>query len=300
MISLSVCIPTYRRPEDIQKCMRSLVSQSILPQEVLVIDDDKLQEEVIVKLKDMAEQKGIRFIYTRKNHAMERRGSSESRNKALEVATHEILLILDDDVILEKGFLRKIMKLWDMNTAKELLGIGGVILNNRKKQKSEKWYNTIFCLRGKEIWDVSDIAFQSWDDGVNEVTKGFYAHGGVCSYRKDLVKKLGGFEPFSGGRSALEDVEFCMKAKRRGYYFLIEPEAKAVHQKSKLGREGEYLTGWKERVNRKIILQRYCDQAWNNKVRFVWGNIGWILRQFLAGHILKGWGMLNGFFAKKI
>ncbi|OHA63479.1 MAG: hypothetical protein A2748_03430 [Candidatus Wildermuthbacteria bacterium RIFCSPHIGHO2_01_FULL_45_20] len=299
-MKLNIAIATYNRQEDLEKCLKSIQKQTLFPQEIVIIDDGNLLQKWVMHIQKEFEHMGIFVKYYKKNHTRERCGLAESKNIALNVASEEIILFLDDDVILEPNFFESIMDVWRIGADEKLLGVGGVIENNRKKSLLENMYNRFFGLTSKFVWDINDIGFQTWDDHIEERIKGYYAHGGVCSYRKDLVKKLGGFEPFSGGRSALEDVEFCMKAKRRGYYFLIEPEAKAVHQKSKLGREGEYLTGWKESVNRKIILQRYCDQAWNNKVRFVWGNIGWILRQFLAGHILKGWGMLNGFFAKKI
>ena len=140
------------------------------------------------------------ITYYIKNHKIEARGSSVSRNKGIELAKEEVVFILDDDLILEEDFFNKIIKLWKDDSDKNLIGVGGVIKNNRVKGSLEKIYNRIFGLTSKYKWDMNDVGFQIWDDGIKEKQKGHYFHGGAASYKRELVNRLGGFVISKGGR----------------------------------------------------------------------------------------------------
>ncbi|MDO9399724.1 MAG: glycosyltransferase [bacterium] len=293
-MNFSVVIPTYNRPDDLNRCLDSILGQLVKPVEIIIVDDGNLPDIVINNLKIKIEDKKINFIYYKKNHKYERRGSSESRNKALELSRNNVVFILDDDVILEEyDFFEKIIKIWSQNTDKNLIGIGGKIKNERKINKLENIYNHIFGLIGKCKWDVNNVGFQVWDQSIKNVIKSYYVHGGVCSYNKKLTQKIG-FTTFNEGRTALEDVDFCLRAKNQGYFFLLEPNARVIHNQSLVAREKEFVSGFKEEINRRIIFKNNCKKNIKNYLWFVWANIGWILRQFLAGHFIKGVGMIKG------
>jgi GT2 family glycosyltransferase len=142
------------------------------------------------------------------------------------------------------------------------------------------------------------LAFQVWDDKIEKEENGFYSHGGVCSYKKELVKELDGFSVFGGGRTALEDVDFCLRAKNKGYCFIVNPEAKVIHNHQSNKQESKFLMGHKEGYNRKIIFKNNCEKGIINNIKFSWANIGWILRQFLVGNFSKGFGMIKGLIIK--
>jgi len=208
--------------------------------------------------------------------------------------TNEIFLILDDDVVLEKVFCEKIINVWESSRDNNLLGVGGTIKNRRKILKVEKVFNIIFGLTSKYKWDVNKVCFQVWDEDIKEIIKGYYAHGGVCSYDLKKTKELK-FTTFSGGRTALEDVDFCLRAKNNGYHLLIQPEARLYHYPSTTSREGMFTMGYKESYNRKAIFKsQYKKPNLCLKIWFLWAHIGWTLRQFIIGNFRKGFGMIKG------
>jgi len=298
-MNFSVVIPTYNREKDLSEIIDSILSQSLLPSEFLIVDDGTLPQIFIERTKTNFQRKGIRFIYYKKDHTKENRGSSESRNISLELITRKILFILDDDLILSQDFFKAIMEVWEENIQeKKLIGVGGVITNNRRKNLIEKFFNKAFGLTSKFAWDINNIGFQVWDEGIIKKEKGYYAHGGVCSYKKSLIKKIGNFSVFSGGRTALEDVDFCLRAKNQGYHFIIEPKAKVIHKQSKVNRENNFLMGIKEGYNRRVIFKKNSQKNIKNYIWFYWSNIGWTLRQFLVGHFSKGTGIMKGMFIR--
>ena len=74
------------------------------------------------------------------------------------------------------------------------------------------------------------------------------------------------FSTFRSGRTALEDVDFCLRAKKRGYYFILEPNARVIHNTSKNTREKKYIMGIKESYNRRIIFKNNCAQDFKSYV----------------------------------
>ncbi len=295
----TIFIPTYNREKDLEKCLFSIREQNVLPNEILIIDDGDLPNDFIKKWKESFNNLNIDFIYYKKDHTKERRGLSESKNKALELIKNNIFFILDDDVILELDFCEKIIDIWKNNKDENLIGVGGLIKNRRKRLFFENFYYKFFGINSKNSWDVNKIGFQIWNEEIKEISKGYYAHGGVCSYNLAKTQKLK-FTTFSGGRTGLEDVDFCLRAKNNNYHFIIQPKAELYHYPSMAKREGIILSGFKESFNRWIIFKN------NNKkpnlfilIWFYWANFGWILRQLLTLNFRKTWGMIKGFIASQ-
>lgn len=294
--NFSLAIPTYNRENDLEEVLNSILNQSVLPDEILIIDDGDLDNLFIKKFQELFKTKNVKFIYYKKDHSKERRGLSESKNIALNKAKHGIIFIIDDDVVVPRNAFEFILNLWEkFGNDCRLLGIGVVGEGYRRKSKLERVFNKFFGLTGECVWDVNNVGFQCWDDHIEYLQRGYYMHGFFSSFKKNLILELGGFELFKGGRTALEDVELGLRIKKRGYYFLITPSIKIIHKISNKSREKDFLIGFKESQNRKIIFKKHCQQDIFHKIWFIWANVGWILRQFLVGHFKKGWGMIVGF-----
>jgi len=294
-MKFSIVIPTYNRDEDLKKCLDSILNQTRLPSEIIIIDDGELSRVFLDYFISQFKKLQIILTYYKKDHEIERRGLSESKNKALELVTNDIFFIIDDDVILESIFCESIVRIWEeKKEAEKLIGVGGIIKNRRKRLSFEKYYYAFFGISSKFNWDVNPVGFQIWNEEISKSVIGHYAHGGVCSYNLNLVKQLK-FSTFSGGRTALEDVDFCLRAKNSGYYFIIEPRAELRHYPSANSREGQFLMGVKESYNRRVIF-RSVNKKPNPYllVWFYWANFGWILRQFLVGNFDKGFGLIKG------
>jgi GT2 family glycosyltransferase len=291
-MKFSVIIPTYKRQKELEECLASILRQDLLPAEIIIVDDEALTEEFLKDWRQKTAASKIEFIYHKKDQAKEIRGSSSSRNVGVNLVKEKIIFILDDDLILENYFFAKIMADWEDD--RDLLGVGGVITNNRIKKDWEKRYNKFFGLRAGLSWDINEIGFQSWNDSIKDRQVASYVHGGVCSYNKEIVKKLGGFTVFGGGREALEDLDFCWRAKIAGYYFFIEPAARVFHAHSLSGREDEFTAGFKESFNRRKIFAKFGGKKLEDKIKFYWANVGWISRQILTGKFKKARGMIKG------
>ncbi len=292
---LAIC--TYNRPQDLTRCLESVWMQSIRPSSLLVIDDGELGMDMVQEIERQASSLGVSFKYYKKDHSRERRGLAESKNLALELAKEEIVCFLDDDIVLYPDFFSSLMSLWQENISNEkLIGVGGVINNSRRISGLERGYNKLFGLSSALSWDITPQAFQVWDDYIKTPSRGHYAHGGLLSLRRSVATKLR-FLEFSGGRTALEDVDFSGRAKNQGYYFIVTPHARADHHHSPMSRESFYLMGFKEGYNRCQMYYQTGKKSPSERLAFFRAQIGWIMRQFLAGHLVTGWGMLRGWIS---
>lgn len=292
-MDFSVLIPTYNRPVDLLACVASIARQEPAPAQCVVVDDGQLNEVELERVRSALGR--TQLSYYRKNHARERRGLSESKNIGLARATHDIVFVFDDDIVLEDGFFGPIMRAWAELDDGQLMGVGGIISNLRPRSKLEKLYNAIFLLDAPAAWDITPVGFQVWDEALESRQKGYYVHGGLSSVRRSRALRFP-FNTFKGGRTALEDVDFCLRAKNAGYHFYVEPRARAFHKESAVSREGMYESGVKESSNRKEIFRGAGNRSIRHICWFWWSSAGWTLRQFLAGNFHKGAGMLVGLF----
>ena len=293
-ISVAVVIPTYKRPDALASTLESILRSTKLPDEIVVVDDDITDQKMIVDFKEKFANNNVVFAYYKKDHSQVRRGLSESKNLAPSLTTADIVYFLDDDVILDSQYIENLHQVWVENYHdKNLIGVGGRISNNRPTTTAEKAYRTIFALNGECNWDVNSVGFQVWDERVDTTEKAYYIHGGVSSYRRELLLQHP-FAVFSGGRTGLEDVEHCLRVKLAGYHFYYVPAAHLTHHPAPAGREASYAAAKKEGANRKEIYRLHGDKSFLGRLHFFWANIGWLGKKFVIGKWREAAGMVKG------
>ena len=298
-MQFSVIIPTYKRSDALTTTVQSLLLNTRLPNEILIIDDDTIPSELLTSLTSEAGDKGVPLKYHKKDHTQMRRGLSESKNWAATLATEDIIFYLDDDVVLDREYCTELMKVWEEHGEEEyLIGVGGRISNNRPTGRFEQIYRTLFGLTGECAWDVNAVGFQVWDEGVTDTQKSYYLHGGVSSYRRELINQ-NPFATFSGGRTGLEDVEHCLRAKRASYHFYYTPHAHLTHHPAPAGREAIQAAAEKEGINRREIFVRHCDSSTLARFHFAWANVGWIGKKVFSLQLRAAQGLMAGLFTAK-
>ena len=295
-MKFSVIIPTYKRPDALERTIESVLAGSLLPSELLIIDDEATPSELLTSFTSHAQAKGVSLQYHKKDHAQLRRGLSESKNWGASLATSEIIFYLDDDVLLDQEYCAQMMAVWEAhNDVEKLMGVGGKISNNRPTSKFEKYYRVLFGLTGECAWDVNPVGFQVWDEGVSETQKAYYLHGGVSSYRRALINEYP-FSTFSGGRTGLEDVEHCLRAKLVGYHYYYAPKAHLTHHPAPAGREAIYEAAKKESINRRHIWREHCSHGLFSRIKFAWANVGWIGKKVISFQWGAARGLVTGLF----
>ena len=140
---VSVIIPTYNRKHTLKRAIQSVYIQSLLPFEIIVVDDGSKDGT-----KEWVKQKypGIKYIY-QKN-----RGVSSARNKGIKIAQGDWIALLDsDDEWLPNKLSEQISKIKSNLDVKilhsnEIWIRNGVRVNQMKKHKKFGGYIFEKCL----------------------------------------------------------------------------------------------------------------------------------------------------------
>jgi len=89
---LSIIIPTYNRGELLERAIRSVMKQTALPREIVVIDDGS-EDHTAELVRDIDGHSGVRVIY----HRQCNRGPAAARNKGIQISSANTLAFLDSD-----------------------------------------------------------------------------------------------------------------------------------------------------------------------------------------------------------
>jgi glycosyltransferase involved in cell wall biosynthesis len=183
---LSVCIPTYNRPQDVKTLLENLVSESEIPDEIVVVDSSE-EADTEKTVTTFNAQGKIPVIYFRSP-----KGLTLQRNNAVNIAKGDIIVFLDDDVLLEKEFIREIKKFF--NQYEYAGGAAGVLTNSKQFTAGLGW-------RLKQKLKIIDSSEPGRFLGCGETTplpgkelKGVqrvdYLPGGVTAWRKSVFDEF--------------------------------------------------------------------------------------------------------------
>jgi len=119
MNTVSVLIATKDRADDLRECLTSVLSQDPPPSEVIIVDQSRRPQHEAVTTLFSGSRVRLRYDY-----APALPGLTHARNRALDQATSSVVLFLDDDVVLNPGYLRAMLSVFDDDPAER---IGGAI-----------------------------------------------------------------------------------------------------------------------------------------------------------------------------
>lgn len=105
-IKVSVIVPVYKDEKYIERCLYSLINQSLKEIELIFIDDCGGDKSISIVEKNAVYDNRIKIIYNEKNV-----GAGLSRNKGIEIAQGEYLGFVDADDEIDLNFYEKLYTL---------------------------------------------------------------------------------------------------------------------------------------------------------------------------------------------
>lgn len=96
---ISVIVPVYNVEEYLKKCIDSIINQTYLKLEIILVDDGSTDNSGIIC--DSYEEKDKRIIVIHKENG----GLSDARNKGLDVARGKYITFVDSDDYIEKNYV---------------------------------------------------------------------------------------------------------------------------------------------------------------------------------------------------
>ena len=226
-MNLSIIIPTHNRANQLFNVLKSI--SKLLDEtsfEVIVVDNNS---------NDKTYQVVKSYVSFAKYFFEESTAFTKARMTGAQNATGKFLLYLDDDVIVKKGSLKKIIEIFESHS--KCAVIAGKISPLFVK-KPQKW--ALECQKSFNAWSLFD------GDNYNYLKKGFqevnYAIGPMMAVRKNIFFQVGGFPPDTIGVETNNkkktfrklyvgpgDVGLCYKIKKAGHQIAYHPLVSALH-----------------------------------------------------------------------
>jgi GT2 family glycosyltransferase len=223
--SLTIAICTKDRPEWLQRCLSSvralLRSDEVSDVEVLVVDNASSSE----RPRKVAEaMKDIRYV------AEPRPGLDFARNRALHASTSDWIAFLDDDVVVDRGWLNGLVEAWSEHP--DAAAVTGLILPYALETRAQQ----LFEANGGFRRGFSKVRYHGPSMPGNPLYPlgaGIFGAGANMAFRRDVLLTLGGFDealdtgaPLPGGG----DLDIFYRVLRAGHALVYEPTALVFHE----------------------------------------------------------------------
>lgn len=224
---ISVIVPTRNRPLDVEKLMPTIAAQTRLPDQLIVVDQSTDASSETAARSLMGTTLLERCVYLRDSGI---KGPAAARNAGIALATGDVVVFLDDDVLLSADCLAELERAFIANP--DYAGIGGVELQMEKSSRSYILYYDIFFVG--PFRDRKYRISRSWRrlSGIQPVTA---LKTCLAGFRREFLLRNRFDERW---RSALlEDVELCWRV-RGEEKFGIWPQASAWHSISDIRNRG--------------------------------------------------------------
>jgi len=280
---VSVVIPTKNRARDVIKCLESISIQTMRPDEVLIVDSGDT-EELKSALKQFEKLK-IRYIRDIKASL------TKAENIGVENSIGEIIIILDDDVTLEKDHIKEIVNVFNIYPKEK---IGGVTGNNINliASKSNKFINRFYNF---SMQALSTIFFMTrYGNGkfqlsgmptiiqyADKITECEFLFGCDMAFRKEVIRELK-FDEHLKGYSWGEDDDIAYRVSRK-YQSYYTPFARFIHQGSPSNRNNNYSMMKMAIENHYYLFKKNIPQDLKHKFAFWWSVIGLLIREAIIG-----------------
>jgi len=283
-MDVSVIIPTYNRPDDLSDAIQSILIQSVIPKEIIVVDSAiNLATENIIRGFKSTECR-VNFLYLQNPID----SSAVARNIGSKISSGDILLFLDDDVVLEKNYIKEILKIY-YEYPICLVAQGNVISSSKEISKNKKLWNKFWNLYCKFFCLVHGTAneMRVLKSGQNttppspsKIINCQWASGCNFSIRKEIFEKYQ-FDDKLIKYSYGEDKDLSYRIfKDNKKSILLTPEAKLVHK-------GSFNKS--SPVKKAIIMEKAYSLYFVSKnlgrpinyLYFLWSEVGSLIRNIV-------------------
>jgi hypothetical protein len=219
---VSVIIVNWNGSEHLRLCLPTLVSQSLKPLEIIVVDNCSTDDS-----EEVARSFQVQWLALEKNL-----GLAPALNRGAAIATSDLLLFVNNDMRFDPGFVAALVE--PLEKEEGVFAADGMQFN---------WDGT---LRGHLAARLTNVrqrpdsftelvpGLYFYQQDATEKTAVFMASAACMMVRRTLFEKLGGFDD----RLPLgyEDVEICWRAWIHNWRTVYVPDAICWHRVGSSGR----------------------------------------------------------------
>ena len=272
---VSIITLTYNQLDYTKAFINSVFQFTSVPFELIIVDNAS-SDGTVKYLKDLEKSDSrVKVIFNKENLGFPK-GVNQSLTQTLskgEGLRSKYILIANNDIIVNEGWLERMIQVAESNSQIGLVGpisnaVSGVQIDKEAKYNSiEEMHKYAASVRQKNKNQFSEfprIAF-------------------LCTLiKKEVVKKIGGLdERFSPGN--FEDDDFCLRAQLAGYKTVIAKDVFIHHFGSK-SFTADGMKKYEERleINKKIFIEKWGadpEEIWLHGKKIKERNIMYSIKQ---------------------
>lgn len=291
---ISIIVATYNRAKSLARFLASLDSLDGLDSttlEVLIVDNDSTDETRDLLIEEQRKPRKFPLRTLRQPQ----RGQSSAINLGLEACRGEIVCLLDDDVVVDRKWVKGILDCYrstnfDAVQGKVLPGIDP--WGKPADMKRLFHYNIPVIDRGNEVRTVNGMV------------------GANMSFRRQVFEKAGPFDIRLGpGASGFGgDAEFSSRVRAAGFKIGYTPHAIVYHELDPNRYGGKYNRGVRYRMGlseslylNPFLVRRVLPNVVKYSARWLFYRVTCQRRRFYKaeGRLMKSWGHLVGRLKQK-
>lgn len=221
---ISLIIIFYNNSGFVPKLVSSLANGLEGPTELIFLDNassDNTFTQLKNSLADSKSKDKIKVIRNRKNA-----GFTKALNKCVRQSSSDTVLILNPDVYVYKDVVKKLLKFY--KTRKNSI-VGGQLIDYKNEiqdsaVKSCDFKDCLFEMTNlKKLFKKSNF----WIEKKNNIQEVKAVSGGFMLLSKKTIEDVGYFDEKFW--LYLEDLDFCIRARKKNYKIYYFPEAKIRH-----------------------------------------------------------------------
>jgi glycosyltransferase involved in cell wall biosynthesis len=238
--SISVVIPTYRRPDLVKKCIESLVGQDYPREryEVIVVEDGSQDAQSVV---ESFQTSDTRLKYLNVPHG----GAAAAYEAGLRLASCDLVAFIDDDAIAPPTWLHQIASILEQGRPQGVIGTGGHISGEYPLDNFEASVSPTGELR----WTGFGL-FSSPPRDVDHLP------GCNMAFWRDALLEIEGFDSrFSKTISWRHETDVCLRLRRRGYRLTYDPTLVVLHR-------GARWSNLLERIDPAVVWSMIRDDTY--------------------------------------
>lgn len=239
---VTIIIPVYNQWELTMNCLKSVLEHTQdVPAVVMLIDDFSTDETTGIN------QLTENIIIHRNQQNL---GFLRSCNKAAAMCNTPFIHLLNNDTIVQAGWLKSLLDIMEQNPK---AGIAGSKFLDKDGKLQEA---------GGIIWtNATGLNYGRGDDAeapeYNYLKEVDYVSGASILIRKALWDQLGGFDTIFHP-AYFEDTDFAFRTREAGYKVIYQPASVVTHLEcGSYGQNPGFNTGVLLEKNRAVFLKRW-------------------------------------------
>jgi glycosyltransferase involved in cell wall biosynthesis len=203
-LSFAILIPCYNSARYIRQAIEAAIHQTHSADEIIIVDDKSTDESLAI-IRDLP----VQVICQEVN-----RGPAAARNTALHAATSDIVIFIDSDALADPHLIEAFDSAY-LRASPSVAGIGGCGI--------EANIQTIY-----DTWRSHHSVLNYGPVNRRNVN---YLYGICASYHREVLLKIGGFDPYFRA-SAGEEIDLGYRLRKAGYRLDYYADAKVYHQRA--------------------------------------------------------------------